>query len=77
MINPDKGSVICNMCLGKNNNDNDTFSFNEISLKNSNEETILWIKIDWELTFSSHIEALCTKKGQKLWALLTYQTILI
>ena len=65
IINPDKCSYIC---LGKNNNDDDTFSFNEFSLKNSNEETIFGIKIDQKLAFSSHIQTLCTKAGQNLCA---------
>ena len=58
------------MWLGKNNNDDDTFSFNEFNLKNSNKETILGIKIQSKLTFSDHIEMLCAKAGQKLCVLL-------
>ena len=63
IINPDKGSY---MCLGKNNNDDYTFCFNEFNLKNSNEETILGMKIERKFAFSSHIKTIFTKAGQKL-----------
>ena len=43
IINPDKCS---HMSLSKNNNDDDTFSFSDFNLKNSNEGTIVGIKID-------------------------------
>ena len=43
IINPDKCSY---MCIGKNNNDDDTFSFNEINPKNSNKEPIVGMKLD-------------------------------
>ena len=58
-------SVASYTCLGKNNDD-DASSFNEFSLKNSDEETILGIKINPKLTFNSHIKTLCTKAGQIL-----------
>ena len=57
IINPDECSY---MCLDKNNNDDDTSSFNALNLKNSNEETI-GIKIDRKLTSNSHIKTLYTK----------------
>ena len=40
-----------------------------IQSEKNNKETILGIKIDQKLTFSSHIKTLCTKAGQKLRAL--------
>ena len=43
IINPDKCSY---MCIGKNNNDDDTFSFNEFNPKNSNKEPIVGMKLD-------------------------------
>ena len=55
IINPHKCSC---MCLRKHNDD--TF----------NKETILEIKINRKLTFSSHIYTLRTKAGQKLDVLL-------
>lgn len=48
IIDSDKCSY---MCLGKNNNNNDTFSCNEFNLRNSKEETLLWIKIDRKINF--------------------------
>ena len=63
IINTDKCYT---MCFGKNKNDNGTFSFNEFNLKNSNEESILVIKIDRKLTLSNHIKTLCRKAGQTL-----------
>ena len=66
-INPDKCSYLYQ---GKDNNADDTFSFNEFNLKDNNKKTILGINIDRKLTFSSHIKALCTKASQKLCALL-------
>ena len=50
ILNPGKCSY---MWLGKNNNDNDTFSFNEFKLKNSKGETILGIKTYRKLTLSA------------------------
>ena len=52
IMNPKK---CCYMCLGKHNN-NDTFSFNGLNLKNNNKEINLGIKINQKPTFSSHIK---------------------
>ena len=71
IINPDKCSYIG---LDKNNDD-DSLSANEFSLKKSNEETIIGIKVDQKLTLSNHIKTLYTKAFPKLF--LAYQTILI
>ena len=48
------------MCLDKNT-ENKTFIFNEFIVNNNNEEIILGITIDNELTFKSHIKILCKK----------------
>ena len=71
IINPDKCSYIG---LDKNNDD-DSLSVNEFSLKKSNNETIIEIKVDQKLTLSNHIKTLYTKACPEL--LLAYQTILI
>ena len=60
IINPDKCSYIG---LDKNNDD-DSLSANEFSLKKSNEETIIGIKVDQKLTLSNHIKTLYTKACQ-------------
>ena len=59
IINPTKCRYIC---LGKNNNDDDNFSFNEFSRKNSNEETVLGIEIDQKLIFSNYIKIYLQKQ---------------
>ena len=56
------------MCLGKNTEE-ETFTFNEIVMKNSKEEKILGVIIDNKLSFKSHIKELCKKASQKLAAL--------
>ena len=56
------------MCLDKNT-ENKTFIFNEFIVNNNNEERILGITIDNELTFKSHIKILCKKVVQKIGAL--------
>ena len=53
------------MCLGKNSNDDDTFTFNVFNLKNNSKVTIPGRKIYQTFTFNSHIKTLCTKGGQK------------
>ena len=40
IINPDY------VCFGKDSSNDNTFSLNELNLKNSNEETIFGMKID-------------------------------
>ena len=53
------------MCLGKDTN-NETFIFNNFIFNNSNEEKILGITLDNELTFKSHIKILYKKAAQKI-----------
>ena len=56
-------------CLGLNANNNDEFNSLNYKLYNSEEETMLGIKIDRKLNFQSHISDLCRKASQKLSAL--------
>ena len=58
------------MCMGKNSEDNDTLSLNELNLNKSDYEIILGITIDRKLTFDKHIKSSCEKVCQKLCALL-------
>ena len=56
------------MCLGNNNNDNDTLGLNEFNMKNGDKATISGIKIDRILTDNKHIKTLHTKADQKMCA---------
>ena len=56
------------MCLGNNNNDNDTLGLNEFNMKNGDKATISGIKIDRILTDNKHIKTLYTKADQKMCA---------
>ena len=56
--------------IGKDTHDKDVFYYDDITLKNSNEEEILEITIDRKLTFHQHTKKMCRKAGQKLSALL-------
>ena len=58
------------MCLGKNIDDTETLSFNDMALKNSKEVEILEITLDRSMSFNTHIKNICRKAGQKLSALL-------
>ena len=58
------------MCLGKNIDDIETLSFNDMALKNSKEVEILEITLDRSMSFNTHIKNICRKAGQKLSALL-------
>ena len=49
--------------------ENETFIFNNFIFNDSNEEKILGVSIDNELTFKSHIKSLCRKAAQKIGAL--------
>ena len=42
------------MSIGKDNNDEDVFHYDNLTLKNSNEEEILGVTIDRKLTFHQH-----------------------
>ena len=53
------------LCLGKDT-ENETFIFNNFIFNNSNEEKILGIALDKELTFKTHIKILHKKAAQKI-----------
>ena len=59
------------MSIGKDTHDKDVFYYDNLSLKNSNEEEILGVTIGRKLTFHRHIKKMYRKAGQKLNALLT------
>ena len=58
------------MSIDKDTRDKDVFYYDNLTLKNSNEEEILEVIIDRKLTFHQHIKEMCRKAGQKLSALL-------
>ena len=58
------------MSIGKDIRDEDVFYYNNLTLKNRNEEEILGEIIDRKLTFHQHMKQMCRKAGQKLSALL-------
>ena len=67
ILNPGK----CHsMSISKDTCDEDVFYYDNLTLKNSNEEEILGVTIDRKLTFHQHIKKMCRKAGQKLSALL-------
>ena len=68
ILNPGKCHF---MSIGKDTRDEDVFYYDNLTLKNSNEEEILGVTIDRKLTFHQHIKKMCHKAGQKLSALLT------
>ena len=59
----------CFMSVGKDTHDKDVFYYDNLILKNSNEEEILGVTRDGKLTFHQHIKKICRKAGQKLSAL--------
>ena len=58
------------MCLGKDIDDTETLSFNDLAFKNSKEVKILRITLDRSMGFNTHAKNICKKAGQKLSALL-------
>ena len=58
------------MCLGKDIDDIETLSFNDLALKNSKEVDIVGLTFDRSMGFNTHIKNICRKAGQKLSALL-------
>ena len=64
------------MSIGKDTRDEDVFYYDNLTLKNSNEEEILGVTIDRKLTFHQHIK-MCRKAGQKLSALLRLSRYLV
>ena len=67
ILNPGKCHF---MSIGTHTHDEDFFYYDNLTLKNSNEEEILGVTIDRKLTFHQHIKKMCRKAGQKLIALL-------
>ena len=49
------------MSIGKDAHDEDVFYYDNLTLKNSNEEEILGLTIYKKLTFHGHIKKLCRK----------------
>ena len=58
------------MSIGKDTRDKDVFYYDNLAIRNSNEEEILGVTIDTKLKFHQHIKKICCKAGQKLSALL-------
>ena len=58
------------MSIGKDTHDEDVFYYDNLTLKNSNEEEILEVTIDRKLTFYQQVKTMCRKAGQRLSALL-------
>ena len=54
------------MVLGNKNERSFTVHINNVNIKNSNEVTLLGIKIDKNLTFKKHIIELCRRASYKL-----------
>ena len=54
------------MCLGKDIDDTETLSFDDLALKNSKEVEILGISLDRSMGFNTHIKNICRKASQKL-----------
>ena len=67
VLNPQKSYF---MCLGKDIDDTETFSFNDLALKNSKEVEILGITLNRSMGFNTHIRNICRKAGHKISALL-------
>ena len=67
ILNPGKCHF---MSIGKDTRDEDVFYYDNLALRNSNEEEIFGVTIDRKLTFHQHIKKMCHKAGQKLSALL-------
>ena len=73
VLNPEKCHF---MSIGKDTRDEDVFCYDNLTLKNSNEEKILRVIdrkrviIDRKLKFHQHIKKMCRKAGEKLSALL-------
>ena len=58
------------MSIGNDTRDEDVFYYENLTLKNDNEEDILGVTIDRKLTFYRHIKKMCRKADQKLSVLL-------
>ena len=63
IFNPKK----CNfMSIGKDTHDEGFFCYDNLTLKNSNEEEILGVTIDRKFKFHHHTKKMCRKTGQIL-----------
>ena len=67
ILNPGKCHF---MFIGKGTHDEDVFYYDNLTLKNSNEEEISGVTLDRKLTFHQHIKKMCRKAGQNLSTLL-------
>ena len=67
ILNPGKSYL---MSIGKGAHDEDVFYYDNLTLKNSNEEEILRVTIDRKLSFHQDIKTICRIASQKLSALL-------
>ena len=50
------------MSIGKDNHDEGVFYYDNLTLKNSNEEEILGVTIDRKFTFHQHTKEMCLKQ---------------
>ena len=62
------------MSLGKDIDDTETLSFNDLALKNNKEVEILGITLNRSMGFNTHIKSICRKAGHKISALLRIST---
>ena len=60
ILNPGKCHF---MSIGKDTHDEDVFYYDNLTLKNSNEEKMLGVTIDRKLVFHQHIKKMCCKAG--------------
>ena len=67
ILNPGKCHF---MSIDQDTRDEDVFYYDNLTLKNSNEEEILGVIIERKLTFHQHIKKISRKASQKLSALL-------
>ena len=51
------------MCSGKDIDDTETLSLNDLALKNCKEVEILGIILDRSMGFNTHIKNICRKTG--------------
>ena len=67
IFNPKKCHFIS---IGEDTHDKGAFYYDNLTLKNSNDEEILGVTIDRKFTFRQHTKKMCRKAGQKLSALM-------
>ena len=61
ILNPEKCHF---MSIGKDTLDEDIFYYDNLTLKNSNEEEMLGVIVDTKLTFHQPITKMCRNSGQ-------------